>query len=207
MEFKNTEVFNFEGAFRGMRNPMNSWSKSDSYMGYDSDNQKSFKVGSNDLKLAQQLIKAGSDHSKFLRQIMVSVDITAPLFWWKEFDTYKIGTVANSTSTMHKLSSTPITRECFEFNSPKCDIQEMFLKYLEKLRMNYNQTNDKSYWEELIEWLPEAWLQTRTCTLNYAVLRNIYPSRKNHKLKQWSVNFTKWIDEEIPYSKELIICE
>jgi len=203
LKFENTEVFNFDGAFRGMRNPMNSWDKSDSYMGYDNDDLPSFKIGKNDMELAQKLIKAGSDHSKFLRQIMVSVDITAPLYWWKEFDTYKIGTVANSTSTMHKLSTTPITRECFELNSPKCDVQEIFLQYLEGLRLKYLKTKDKTYWKELIEWLPEGWLQTRTVTLNYAVLRNMYFSRENHKLTEWSVNFIKWI-ESLSYSKELI---
>ena len=176
-------------------------------------------IGPNDLDLAQRLIKAGPEHAKFLRQIFVSLDITAPLYWWKEFDTYKIGTVANSTSTMHKLASTPITLDCFETD----DLQDViiennggdpifivtsnyvaktFINWLEELRQQYNETKDKKYWKELIRWLPESWLQTRTVTMSYAILRNIYNQRKNHKLTEWHT-FCSWV-EKLPYAKELI---
>lgn len=227
MKFENTEVFNFEGALRGMRNPLESWDKSDSYpITYDSKNANKclgqiaeFHIGDNDLKLAQKLILAGSEHAKFMRQIFVSVNITAPLYWYKEFDTYKIGTVANSTSTMHKLTSKPITLDCFETD----DYEPMLLIgneyvykldnkinciviFLEELRKQFLETKDKRYWKELIRWLPESWLQTRTVTLNYAVLRNMYFQRRNHKLTEWSVDFINWI-KELPYSEELIMLE
>lgn len=209
MKFENTEVFNFSGAFRGLRNPLESWNKSDSGYDLSVENWGNYDIGEEDLSLAQKLINAGSDNSKFLRQIMVSVDITAPLYWWKEYDTYKVGTVANSTSTMHKLSTTSITRECFEFDKKDnyfIDIQDIFIKYLEDLRLSYLETQDKQYWRALIQLLPESWLQTRTCTLNYAVLRNIYFARRNHKLDEWSVIFVNWI-KSLPYAKELICFE
>jgi len=165
------------------------------------------------------MIKAGVSDSKFLRQIFVSVDITAPLYWWKEADTYKIATVANSTSTMHKLSSTPITFNCFEMNDfnsttilyPGNEVQEDFtiqdmmfsiVTHCESLRKKYLETKDKKYWKELIRILPESWLQTRTWTANYAVLRNIYFQRQNHKLQEWH-SFCEWV-ESLPYSSELI---
>ena len=170
MKFENTEVFNFQGAFRGMRNPMSSWDKSDSgeeceeHFGYS---LCKYIIGKNDLELAQRLIKAGSEHRKFLRQIFVSVDITAPLFFFKEMDTYKVGTVANSTSTMHKLASTPITKECFEMDDYETELRKINLPLiwsglifnLETLRKLYNETKDKRYWKELIRLLPESWLQ------------------------------------------------
>lgn len=264
MKFRNTTVENFKGAIRGLRNPLESWSKSDSAIGMDNlyvadttylkkiaalhqeknpreddyylswlynngrieihDNICSYVfIGPNDLSLMQRMIKAGSSDSKFMRQIFVSVDITAPLYWWKEFDTYKIGTTANSTSTMHKLATTPITKECFEKDdyNRNLAIEEMvtgegvvsyliddlannLIKDLEKLRVLYNTTKDKRYWKELIRWLPEGWLQTRTVTMNYAVLRNIYFQRKGHKLTEWK-QFIEWIAEELPYSNELIM--
>ena len=216
MKFENTGVFNFDGAIRGARNPLESWSRSDSYF-----NNDNFIIGENDLGLMQRLIKAsvkeGNSHSKFLRQIMVCVDITAPLYWWKEFDTYKVGTVANSTSTMHKMASKPITLDCFETDdycpeviTSKEEIDYM-IQFLEGLRTKYLDTKDKRYWKELIRWLPEGWLQTRTVTLNYQVLRQMYFDRRNHKLNEWSgkdnpelPNFCKWV-ESLPYAKELIM--
>ena len=216
MKFENTQVFNFEGALRGMRNPKNSWAKSDSF--YDGEK---YIIGENDMKLATTLTKAGSEHRKFLRQIFVSVDITAPLYWWKEFDTYKVGTVANSTSTMHKLASTPITIDCFECDdySPETRLMDdisigvcaaSFISELEQLRKLYLETNDKTYWKELIRWLPESWLQTRTVTLNYENLLAICRHRRHHKLNEWSgadkadlPNFISWA-RSLPYAKEFI---
>lgn len=242
MKFENTEVWGFEHAIRGMRNPLNSWDKSDScYLtineiaGHPCDDglQKEFVIGENDLKLMQKLIRAGSEHRKFLRQIFVSVDITAPLYWWKEFDTYKIGTTANSTSTMHKLASTPITLECFEtddFNDELLIQQypngnrkpfEDALRYsiydliyvLECLRVKYLETKDKKYWKELIRWLPESWIQKRTITMNYENLLMMYRQRKSHKLNEWSgldnselPNYISWI-KSLPYADELICIE
>lgn len=214
MKFENTEVMNFKGAFRGLRNPLESWSKSDSSF----DNGQ-ILIGEKDLNLAQRMIKAGSSDSKFLRQIFVSVDITGPLYWWKELDTYKVATVANSTSTMHKLASTPITKNCFEmgdYNNLKVydrepyniddytdECWEQTIDICETLRQKYNETKDKRYWKELIRILPESWLQTRTWTTNYAGLRNIYFQRKNHRLTEWSNDFISWI-KTLPYAAELI---
>lgn len=254
MKFKNTEVWGFDHAIRGMRNPKESWNKSDSGYGCSMDindvcrdeccnatcsghNTHKFIIGSNDLKLAQSLIKAGTEHRKFMRQIFVSVDITAPLYWWKEFDTYKVGTVANSTSTMHKLSTTPITLECFEVDDYTMDnvglIQEnlgfvqhivgietydfptYLINSLETLRQKYLETKDKRYWKELIRWLPESWLQTRTVTMNYENLLAICSKgqRRFHKLNEWSgqdnsfvPNFITWA-RSLPYAKELIFID
>jgi hypothetical protein len=223
MKFENTEVWGFEHAIRGMRNPMNSWNKSDSVT-KEEFNYKTekvidkFYVGGNDLKLMQTLIRAGSEHRKFLRQIFVSVDITAPLYWWKEFDTYKIGTTANSTSTMHKLASTPITLECFEtddYDEIEFDGGEILtiINYLEALRNKYIKTKDKRCWKELIRWLPESWLQKRTITMNYENLLMMYRQRKSHKLNEWSgldnselPNYISWI-KSLPYADELICIE
>lgn len=222
MEVRNTEVWGLKHAIRGMRQPMNSHHKSDS--GYcnelDYDCQECtitdkcveddmrismFIIGKNDMELAQRLIKGGTEHRKFLRQIMVSVDITAPLFWWKEFDTYKVGTTANSTSTMHKLSSTPITMDCFELSEyTKSDNYFLnFINHLEGLRRKYLESKDKTIWKTLIEELPESWLQTRTVTMNYENLRNMYFQRRNHKLTEWSEMFIEWVDT-LPYAAELI---
>ena len=223
MKFKKTEVFGFEAALRGMRNPKNSWNRSDSY----NDNVLGFVIGEKDMKLAQSLIQGGPVHSKFLRYIHVQVDITAPRYWWSEYDTYKVGTVANSTSTMHKLAETPITIDCFETddyyfigqdlnmeseNNPEQKylipndniIENILIPYLENLRIKYLETKDTRYWKELVRWLPAGWLQTRTVDLNYEVLRNIYKHRKNHKLSEWSVFFVNWI-ESLPYAKEFIL--
>lgn len=213
IKFENTEVMNFEGAIRGMRNPLNSWNKSDSY--YDIDDMaivsRGYIIGPNDLDLARRLIKAGSDHRKFLRQIFVSVDITAPLYWWKEFDTYKVATVANSCSTMHKIHSKPIELSDFSIDDfyiegDDIDLRDCFINVVadcESLRRKYLETNDKKYWRGLIQLLPESYNQKRTVTLNYETLRNIYGSRRNHKLDEWSIGFMEWIDS-LPYAEELI---
>lgn len=275
MKFENIQTYGWEGAFRGMRNPKNSWHLSDSRFGlindfseYDyeiaddwarylfnddtldcsDDNFSDLSdkidlwlleqgqlrgdydvfdvafIGPKDMKLAQALISGGSEHRKFLRQIEVSVDITAPLYWWKEFDTYKVGTVANSTSTMHKLTSKPITLDCFEIDDYKG--MELFLEeddkhsidwdvkdiiaFCEKLRQKYLETKDKRYWKELVRWLPESWLQTRTVTMNYENLLSMVHQRGNHKLNEWSgnddeslANFISWV-KTLPYANELI---
>ena len=274
MKFEKTWVGNFEGAFRGLRNPKNSWNKNDSFFGVvdldyvskdmeiadewvktfhpdlnwpeeftdegcklaeeyadklikngvlrlnDNDDVADLAfIGPQDMKLAQTLIKAGPEHRKFLRQIFVSVDITAPLYWWKEMDQYKIGTVTDSTSTMHKLTSKPITMDCFEtddyIGSTKIydrepynedatmnDVWKGLIEACETLRQRYNETHDKQYWKELVRILPESWLQKRTWTANYEVLRNIYFQRKNHKLSEWR-SFNAMV-EKLPYAKDLI---
>lgn len=241
MKFERTEVMGFKGALRGMRNSMNSWDKSDSYYGYyqcnicdhnhlcdkcitSDENNYAIEapiIGENDMKLAKKLIKAGTEHRKFMRQIFVSVDITAPLYWWKEFDTYKVGTVANSTSTMHKLASTPITLDCFEIDDYDDSIftnpEEInyFIQFLEGLRQKYLATKDKRYWKELIRWLPESWLQTRTITFNYENLLAICSKgqRRFHKLNEWSgqdnselPNFISWA-RTLPYAQELLFID
>jgi hypothetical protein len=196
-----TSVMNFENAIRGARNPLNSWARMDSYY----DEQGNFVLGENDLSLAKRLRKAGSDHRKFIRQIFVSVDITAPLYWWKEYDTYKVATVANSTSTMHKIHSKP-----FELSDFSCDkmsddslmMMQQMVDFLESLRIKFVQTKDKQYWYDMIQLLPSSYQQMRTCTFNYETLINIYFARKNHKLDEWHV-FCDWI-ERLPYGKELI---
>ncbi len=217
MKFEKTEVWGFKHALRGMRNPMNSWDKSDSLIEREFEGQ--LEIGKNDMKLAQTLIKAGSEHRKFLRQIFVSVDITAPLYWWKEFDTYKVGTVSNSTSTMHKLASIPITKDCFELDDydnffiDRLNLNEYLyntIGLLESLRREYNKTKDKKYWKELIRFLPESWLQKRTITMNYENILNIIHQRKNHKLNEWSgvdnpsnENFITWA-KTLPYANEFL---
>lgn len=284
MLFENTNTYNFEGAFHGMRNPMNSWDRSDSCFGiidiYDtdaltdvcdawiefenvgrrergaeeySDNMEDYNeyyevfdnyynwlcdngilsandnydglynaafLGPEDLHLAQRLILAGDEHAKFMRQIFVSVDITAPLLYWKQFDTYKVGTVANSTSTMHKLSANPITLDSFDFDgldlivakgtAPHSDGWELcfedyaddIVTMCETLRLKFLETGDSAYWRALIQILPSAYLQKRTVTMSYANLRNIYFQRKGHKLQEW-LDFCEWI-KTLPYAKELI---
>ena len=218
MKFENTDVWGFRHAIRGMRNPMQSHDKSDS--GYEVIDEaegnfshltfKEYVIGDNDLDLMQRLIKGGSEHRKFMRQIMVSVDITAAMFIWSELDTYKIGTVANSTSKMHKLATTPITIDCFETDDYEETIfgvgevlsPYMIIEYCEKLRQKYLETKDKKYWKELVRWLPESWLQTRTWTANYEVLRNIVHQRQGHKLSEWQ-SFIDWV-KTLPYAEDLI---
>lgn len=241
MKFENTEVFNFDGAIRGMRNPLESWGKSDSFMCDDFSTVESchkcpffdenkepeclnyhgdamWIIGNKDLALMRNLIKAGGTHRKFMRQIFVSVDITAPLYWWKEFETYKVGTVANSTSTMHRLASTPITMDCFEMDDfENLDVNtfdisgtlwgwNMFIEFLEELRQEYNKKKDIRYWKELIRLLPESWLQKRTVTMNYENVLNMVRQRKNHKLTEWSESFMKWA-KSLPYAQELLFIE
>lgn len=198
---KNTCVMNIEGAIRGARNPMNSWSRSDSFY----DENGNYILGENDLSLAQRLCRAGSDHRKFMRQILVSVDITAPIYWWKEFDTYKVGTVANSTSTMHKIHSKEFSRE--DFSCDKCSEEaiealDAMICYLEKARLAFNETKDKAHWYDIIQLLPSSYNQLRTVTLNYENLINIYYARRAHKLDEWHV-LCDWI-MSLPYAQELI---
>ncbi len=225
MRFEYTETFNWEGALRGMRNPKESWNKSDSTMLMENENGTWYvkpKIGENDMKLAQSLIRAGSEHRKFLRQIFVSVDITAPLYWWKEFDTYKVGTVSNSCSTMHKLADTPITKDCFEMDDYSNilidnkegigqwsnDFYETLIDKLETLRQKYKVTKDKIHWKELIRLLPESWLQKRTVTMNYENLLAMCSKgqRRNHKLTEWSKSFIDWA-RSLPYAQELIFID
>ena len=251
MKFENAKVFNIENAIRGMRNPMNSWDKSDSGKGCtiptgyrefvlckncklnditDCDGGRGYYlIGNKDLELAKKLLNS-PEQRKYLRQIFVSIDITAPLYWWKEMDTYKVGTTANSTSTMHKLASTPITMDCFEMSDFDGELSveklvqneneygyishwhidmfwDILINKLEELRIEHNAETDtdrkKKLWKELVRLLPESWLQTRTWTANYEVLRNIYHQRKNHKLNEWN-EFCKFI-ETLPYAKDLIV--
>ena len=231
MKFVNTEVTGFEAAIRGMRNPLESHDRADSeywlpnrwqdeYMevvGNDV-NWEPYHLGENDKKLAKKLVAGGEPHRKFLRMIHVSVDITAPILWWKEFDTYKIGTTANSTSTMHKLADTPITLDCFEnddYEEIEWEDPEGFMENyntsfvwdtlidaLESLRQEYNKTKDQRYWKELIRLLPESWLQTRTIDFNYEVIRTMYYWRLGHKLSEWD-QFCAWC-ESLPYFTVLI---
>ena len=283
MKFENTQVWGFEHALRGMRNPKNSWHLSDSRDCYEEyqvegaccfcdaplyENKVNcsgvgkhgnyYAIGPKDMKLALALINGGPEHRKFLRQIFISVDITAPLYWWKEFDTYKVATVANSTSTMHKIQSYPITRESFEmddfvsglefpvraYDPNVCiegdlsynhdDFIDNLINYLENLRREYNAVIDalklpqgdpdkvkelQEYanivWKELIRWLPESWLQTRTVTLNYETIRAMCSpgQRRFHKLNEWSgkndptlVNFIAWA-RTLPYAFEFIFTD
>ena len=234
IKLENTEVLGWEHAIRGMRNPMNSWDKSDSEFIRDPDYGCSGNcpcedidghcdccfIGPNDLDLMKRLSNAGTDHRKFMRMITVYVDITAPLYWWKEFDTYKVGTVANSCSTMHKIADKEFTFDDFSheklINSACMEIQEQHIRIspiqalattiecLNSYRDLYLQTKDKKYWWQMIQLLPSSYNQKRTVMLNYEVLENIYKSRRNHKLDEWK-DFCKWI-EGLPYS-ELITGE
>lgn len=246
IKIENVEVMGWEAAIRGMRNPMNSWDKSDSFIPCDvktkchecTDNQRCAKyfsdygdglafrhnqfLGPNDLDLMKRLRAAGTDHGKFMRMITVYLDITAPLYWWKEFDTYKVGTVANSCSTMHKIHSKPFVYDDFshehlsndtDFEFPFMNndepwtaeqVLQMTVIGLNEYRKKYNETKDKKYWWQMIQLLPSSYNQRRTVMLNYEVLANMYKSRKNHKLDEW-VEFCKWI-ETLPYS-ELITGE
>lgn len=235
IKFENTEVMGWEAAIRGMRNPMNSWEKSDSgpvanCIRYDERgfvctkknrycaDFECFCVGPNDIDLMNRLRNSGTDHRKFMRMITVYVDITAPLYWWKEFDTYKIGTVANSCSTMHKIAAKEFTLEDFshehlfteenlryEVEPDSLKLLNTIINALNAYRLAYLEEGDKSIWWQMIQLLPSSYNQRRTVMLNYEVLANIYKSRKNHKLDEWSVGFMEWI-ESLPYS-ELITGE
>ena len=196
-----TQVMNFEAAVRGMRNPMNSWANSDSY--YDEDGK--YIMGEADLKRAHALSASGTDHRKYLRMIFVSVDITAPLYWWKEYDTYKVGTVANSCSTMHKIHSKPFERadfSCDRMSDAALACLDTVIGCLEDRRQKFIETKERAYWDDMIQLLPTSYNQKRTCTLNYENLVNIYYARRNHKLPEWH-EVCRWI-ESLPYARELI---
>jgi len=236
IKFENYDIWGFEHALRGMRNPLESWDKSDSdcctkwndenlcdhcilkdetcYSALD--DHYFFVIGPYDLALAQRLIQAGPEHRKFLRQIMVSVDITAPLYWWKEFDTYKVGTVANSSSTMHMIHTRPITLDdfscehlglfvdAFNWDEQSIDILNDVISLLNKYRELFIKTKDRKYWWQIIQLLPSSYNQRRTVTLNYENLRSMYFQRRNHKLDEWRIGFCGWV-EDLPYSEELIM--
>lgn len=196
-----TSVYNFENAIRGARNAFNSWDKIDSYTNAAGE----FILGENDSILMRKLCVSGSDHRKFLRQIFVSVDICAPLYWWKEYDTYKVGTTANSTSTMHRIHSKPFSPDDFsreKLTGEATDILNDLIAFLEKLRLKYNETKDKSVWYNIIQLLPSSYNQLRTCTVSYENLVNMYHARKSHKLDEWR-EFCGWI-ESLPYADKLI---
>lgn len=242
IKFENTEVVGWEAAIRGLRNPLNSWDKSDSHdcaelackqCPFESSEKCGgetgayYVIGQNDLDLMKRLRSAGTDHRKYLRMITVYVDITAPLYWWKEFDTYKVGTVANSCSTMHKIHAKEFTIDDFSHehlsdkimhsNLKACDdewvclgpptgLLESMIDMLNACREEYLKTKDKKYWWQMIQLLPSSYNQKRTVMINYETLNNIYKSRKNHKLDEWSKDFMEWI-ESLPYAKELIVGE
>ena len=228
---ENVKVFNFEGAMRGLRNPKDSWHLSDSRF---DDNECVYPdptsiedcktcplftgfgapcipyIGPKDMRLAQLMIGAGTDESKFMRQIFITMDITAPLYWWKEFDTYKVGTVANSCSTMHKLDAYPITREMFSWDNDLEDeafweTVDRIIYECERLRQKYKETGDKRYWRALIQLLPESWMQKRTVTLNYQVARAMFFARRFHKLIEWHILCNVFL--RLPYGKEFIAYE
>lgn len=215
LKLENTEVLGWEAAIRGMRNPMNSWEKSDSHVGFgdvfccdcgckdmEPCGQNCIDIGPNDLDLMTRLRNAGTDHRKFMRMITVYVDLTAPLYWWKEFDTYKVGTVANSCSTMHKIAAKRFERDDFSHEHLMDGgnyILNSTIDMLNEYRAQYLETKDKKYWWQMIQLLPSSYNQRRTVMLNYEVLANIYKSRRNHKLDEWHI-FCDWI-EELPYSE------
>lgn len=219
IKFEKADVWGFEHAIRGMRNPMNSWERSDSYPAvdcgkcgiveregfcnpkeHDCSQFETYEIGQNDYDLMARLIKGGSEHRKFLRQIFVSVDITAPLYWWKEFDTYKVGTTANSQSTMHKIHSKPIelsdfSIDDFEINNEGIYLEDCFINVIadcEMLRQRYMETKDKRYWRGLVQLLPDSYNQKRTLTMSYENLLNMLKQRKAHKLDEWR-EFCDWI--------------
>ena len=204
LTLKNTSVMNFENAIRGARNPMNSWGRMDSHTEPDG----TFVFGPNDLDLAMRLAKAGSDHRKYLRMVFVSVDVTAPLYWWKKYDTYKVATVANSTSTMHKIHSKPFSIDdfsCDHMTDGTKKFMETVVAELENIRLRFKETKSKDDWYDMIQLLPSSYNQMRTCTFNYETLINIYRARKNHKLAEWHT-FCDWI-ETLPYAEQLITFE
>ena len=204
IKLENIETYGWESAIRGMRNPMNSWDKSDSFHAFDEGTMDDiFVIGDNDLELMKKLAAAGTDHRKFMRMINVTMDITAPLYWWKEFDTYKVGTVRNSCSTMHKIHAKEFTPDDFshEHLDKNCFSKEVFNEVIRALNFHrklYLETNDKQYWHQLIQLLPSSYNQRATVQLNYEVLANMYKSRKNHKLDEWR-EFCKEI-QKLPHS-------
>lgn len=202
IQIERTSVMNFENAMRGARNPLNSWNRMDSHTEPDG----AFVFGENDLGLAKRLCAAGSDHRKFIRQIFVSVDLTAPLYWWKEFDTYKVGTTANSTSTMHKIHAKPFSAADFSCERMLPEARESLegtIATLESLRLRYLETKDKEIWYSIIQLLPSSYNQMRTCTMTYENLVSMYFARRHHKLDEWHT-YCAWI-EALPYFKALFI--
>ncbi len=202
LKVEHIAVMNMENAIRGARNPLNSWGRMDSY--YDEDGN--FVLGENDISLARRLAVAGSDHRKFLRQVIVSMDITAPLYWWKEFDTYKVGTVANSTSTMHKIQARQFTRDDFSSDRMTPDalsVLDGVIDYLESERIKFVETKDRAHWHNMIQLLPTSYNQLRTVTMNYEVLINIYYARMHHKLAEWHTLCD--VIKTLPYANELIL--
>ena len=203
IKIERTSVMNLENAIRGARNPLNSWDRSDSSY----DGEGNYILGENDLGLAKRLACAGSDHRKFLRQIFVSVDITAPLYWWKEFDTYKVGTVANSCSTMHKIHAKSFEREdfsCDRLDEGGLALLDGIIEYLEAERVKFCENkSDRQPWHNMIQLLPTSYNQMRTVTMNYENLINMYYARKTHKLAEWHT-YCNWI-ESLPYAKEFIM--
>ena len=195
IKIENVEIYGWEAAIRGMRNPMNSWDRSDSTF------EDGLDIGENDLNLMKNLVRAGSDHSKFMRMITVTLDITAPRYWWTELDTYKVGTVRNSCSTMHKIHEKEFTSDDFSCEQLLVGnnlIFDRIIDFLNEERKLYLETGDKIHWWQMIQFLPQSYNQRATVQLNYAVLRNMYHSRKDHKLDEWR-KFCKWI-ETLPYS-------
>ena len=203
IKLERASVMNLENAIRGARNPMNSWGRIDSCY----DEAGNYVLGPNDLDLARRLANAGSDHRKFLRQIFVSVDITAPLYWWKEFDTYKVGTVANSCSTMHKIHAAPFSREdfsCDRMDEAGLAALDALIAFLEEERQRFcANKDDRQPWHNIIQLLPSSYNQMRTVSMNYENLINMYYARKNHKLAEWHT-FCDWI-ASLPYAAELIL--
>ncbi len=202
LKVERISVMNFENAIRGARNPLNSWARMDSHY----NERGEYILGPNDLSLAVKLAKAGTDHRKYLRQVMVSMDITAPLYWWKEFDTYKVGTVANSTSTMHKIHANPFTRAdfaCDRMTEDALAVLDNVIAYLEAERVRFVETKEKDAWHNMIQLLPSSYMQMRTVTMNYEVLINMYRARRTHKLAEWH-DLCDAI-RTVPYAKELII--
>ena len=214
IKFEKTEVFNFEGAIRGMRNPLNSWDKLDSFFSYDytssdrhNERYKVEEIGDNDLDRMKKLIKGGPDHRKFMRQIFISVDITAPLYWWKEFDTYKVGTVSNSCSTMHTIQAKEFTLDDFSCEHLDTDgliLLEEIVTRLNIYRDEFNKYKVKSDWWNMIQLLPTSYNQKRTVTMSYENVYNIrHSQRATHKLDEWRIGFMDWI-KSLPYAEELL---
>ncbi len=202
IQLERMSVMNLENAIRGARNPHNSWDRMDSAY----DGEGNYILGENDRELGNRLAKAGTDHRKFIRQIFISVDITAPLYWWKEFDTYKVGTVANSTSTMHRIHSKEFSIEdfsCDQMTKDTLAFMGQVITYLEQVRKKYIETKDKKYWYDLIQLLPSSYNQMRTVTMNYENAANMYYARRNHKLEEWHV-FCRWV-EKLPYAADFIM--
>lgn len=202
IQLERMSVMNLENAIRGARNPHNSWDRMDSAY----DGEGNYILGENDRELVNRLAKAGTDHRKFIRQIFISVDITAPLYWWKEFDTYKVGTVANSTSTMHRIHSKEFSIEdfsCDQMTEDTLAFMGQVITYLEQVRKKYIETKDKKYWYDLIQLLPSSYNQMRTVTMNYENAANMYYARRNHKLEEWHV-FCRWV-EKLPYAEDFIM--